>query len=160
RSILHHPSPCHPAYVPGFLQLKKPVKLTNTVKLKDLSKPAEDVPAGTHCFAAGWGITQENGDQSDVLLSVKVTVVDRKKCNSPGYYNFFPIITGGMLCAGYGEDQAGTCQGDSGGPLVCGDTLTGVVAFAGGCGRNKRPTVYTFISKYTDWITETIQTSG
>ncbi|XP_036837712.1 granzyme A-like [Oncorhynchus mykiss] len=143
-----------------FTQLKKPVKLTDTVKVMDLPKPASDVPAGTRCFAAGWGDTKENGDQSDVLLSVNVTVIDRVKCDSPDYYNFSPVITGGMLCAGYGQDRAGTCQGDSGGPLVCRDALRGVVSFAGGRGRVNKPTVYTFISKYTDWITKTIQTSG
>uniref|UniRef100_A0A8C7CN09 Peptidase S1 domain-containing protein n=1 Tax=Oncorhynchus kisutch TaxID=8019 RepID=A0A8C7CN09_ONCKI len=143
-----------------LIKLKKPVKLTDTVKVMDLPKPASDVPAGTQCFAAGWGDTKENGDQSDVLLSVNVTVIDRKKCNSPDYYNFSPVITGGMLCAGYGQDRAGTCQGDSGGPLVCRDALRGVVSFAGGCGRVNKPTIYTFVSKYTDWITKTIQTSG
>uniref|UniRef100_A0AAZ3S3K3 Peptidase S1 domain-containing protein n=1 Tax=Oncorhynchus tshawytscha TaxID=74940 RepID=A0AAZ3S3K3_ONCTS len=132
------------------------VRLTDTVKVMDLPKPASGVPAGTQCFAAGWGDTKENGDQSDVLLSVNVTVIDRKKCNSPDYYHFSSVITGGMLCAGYGQDRAG----DSGGPLVCRDALRGVVSFAGGCGRVNKPTVYTFISKYTDWITKTIQTSG
>ncbi|XP_038839422.1 granzyme A-like [Salvelinus namaycush] len=143
-----------------LIKLKKPVKLTDTVKVIYLPKPASDVPAGTQCFAAGWGDTKENGAPSDVLLSVNVTVIDRKKCNSPDFYNSYPVITGGMLCAGYGQDKAGTCQGDSGGPLVCRDALRGVVSFAGGCGRVNRPTVYTFISKYTDWITKTIQTSG
>uniref|UniRef100_A0AAZ3PNA4 Peptidase S1 domain-containing protein n=1 Tax=Oncorhynchus tshawytscha TaxID=74940 RepID=A0AAZ3PNA4_ONCTS len=139
-----------------LIKLTKPVKLTDTVKVMDLPKPASGVPAGTQCFAAGWGDTKENGDQSDVLLSVNVTVIDRKKCNSPDYYHFSSVITGGMLCAGYGQDRAG----DSGGPLVCRDALRGVVSFAGGCGRVNKPTVYTFISKYTDWITKTIQTSG
>ncbi|XP_071256393.1 granzyme A-like [Salvelinus alpinus] len=143
-----------------LIKLKKPVKLTDTVKVIYLPKPASDVPAGTQCFAAGWGDTKENGDPSDVLLSVNVTAIDRKKCNSPDFYKSYPVITGGMLCAGYGQDKAGTCQGDSGGPLVCRDALRGVVSFAGGCGRVNRPTVYTFISKYTDWITKTIQTSG
>uniref|UniRef100_A0AAZ3QEW0 Peptidase S1 domain-containing protein n=1 Tax=Oncorhynchus tshawytscha TaxID=74940 RepID=A0AAZ3QEW0_ONCTS len=143
-----------------LIKLTKPVKLTDTVKVMDLPKPASGVPAGTQCFAAGWGDTKENGDQSDVLLSVNVTVIDRKKCNSPDYYHFSSVITGGMLCAGYGQDRAGTCQVYSGGPLVCRDALRGVVSFAGGCGRVNKPTVYTFISKYTDWITKTIQTSG
>ncbi|CAB1319240.1 unnamed protein product [Coregonus sp. 'balchen'] len=80
-----------------LIKLKNPVKLTNTVKVMDLPNPVSDVPAGTQCFAAGWGLTQQNGDPSDVLMSVKVTMIDRKKCNSPNYYNFFPIITGGML---------------------------------------------------------------
>uniref|UniRef100_A0A8K9Y6A6 Peptidase S1 domain-containing protein n=1 Tax=Oncorhynchus mykiss TaxID=8022 RepID=A0A8K9Y6A6_ONCMY len=165
-SIPLSPCLCPPDYVPLLMSpglcppLKKPVKLTDTVKVMDLPKPASDVPAGTRCFAAGWGDTKENGDQSDVLLSVNVTVIDRVKCDSPDYYNFSPVITGGMLCAGYGQDRAGTCQGDSGGPLVCRDALRGVVSFAGGRGRVNKPTVYTFISKYTDWITKTIQTSG
>uniref|UniRef100_A0A8K9WTY0 Peptidase S1 domain-containing protein n=1 Tax=Oncorhynchus mykiss TaxID=8022 RepID=A0A8K9WTY0_ONCMY len=136
-------------------KLKKPVKLTDTVKVMDLPKPASDVPAGTRCFAAGWGDTKENGDQSDVLLSVNVTVIDRVKCDSPDYYNFSPV------CVCVNQHALSVCfQGDSGGPLVCRDALRGVVSFAGGRGRVNKPTVYTFISKYTDWITKTIQTSG
>ncbi|XP_023994203.1 granzyme K-like [Salvelinus sp. IW2-2015] len=99
---------------------------------------------------------------SPVLLSVDVTVINRAKCNSGKYYNFNPIIYGGMLCAGYVgcQQPADACQGDSGGPLVCGGKLRGVVSFGHGCGRKTKPGVYTLISKYQDWINTNIQTAG
>uniref|UniRef100_A0A4W5LN37 trypsin n=2 Tax=Hucho hucho TaxID=62062 RepID=A0A4W5LN37_9TELE len=143
----------------------EPVKLTKTVDIMRLPNPVWDVPAGTKCFVAGWGLTIENGNKSalsDVLLSVNITVINRSKCNSGEYYNFNPIIDGGMLCAGYDGNQqpADACQvrGDSGGPLVCGGELRGVVSFGYGCGHKTKPGVYTFISKYQDWINTTIQT--
>uniref|UniRef100_A0A4W5LNA4 Peptidase S1 domain-containing protein n=1 Tax=Hucho hucho TaxID=62062 RepID=A0A4W5LNA4_9TELE len=143
-----------------LLQLREPVKLTKTVDIMRLPNPVWDVPAGTKCFVAGWGLTIENGNKSalsDVLLSVNITVINRSKCNSGEYYNFNPIIDGGMLCAGYDGNQQ---PGDSGGPLVCGGELRGVVSFGYGCGHKTKPGVYTFISKYQDWINTTIQTAG
>ncbi|XP_038868943.1 granzyme A-like [Salvelinus namaycush] len=148
-----------------LLQLTKPVELTKTVDIMSLPDPVWDVPAGTECSVAGWGLTIENGNrsaQSDVLLSVNVTVINRAKCNSGKYYNFNPIIYGGMLCAGYVgcQQPADACQGDSGGPLMCGGKLRGVVSFGYGCGRKTKPGVYTLISKYQDWINTNIQTAG
>lgn len=49
-------------------------------------------------------------------------------------------------------------QGDSGGPLVCNGTLVGVVS--GGaepCSTPQRPTVYTSICHYVDWIQKTME---
>lgn len=48
---------------------------------------------------------------SNVLMAVNVTVIDRKKCNSEGYYNFKPVITNSMVCAGSdGKNHADTCR--------------------------------------------------
>lgn len=50
-------------------------------------------------MTAGWGQTNEAvKKRSDVLMSVNVTVVDRKKCSK--YYGFKPVITKAMICAG------------------------------------------------------------
>uniref|UniRef100_A0AAY5K1B3 Peptidase S1 domain-containing protein n=1 Tax=Esox lucius TaxID=8010 RepID=A0AAY5K1B3_ESOLU len=139
--------------------LKKSVKETKNVHIKPPPKPVPDIKANTKCFVAGWGRTKEGGAQSDVLLSVDVTVIDRKKC-SDMYKKYWPI-TNEMLCAGYKnrDPPADSCQGDSGGPLVCGGELRGVVSFGKGCGREEFPGVYTFISQYDEWIKETIRTS-
>uniref|UniRef100_A0A3P8YB30 trypsin n=1 Tax=Esox lucius TaxID=8010 RepID=A0A3P8YB30_ESOLU len=141
-----------------FLQLKKSVKETKNVHIKPPPKPVPDIKANTKCFVAGWGRTKEGGAQSDVLLSVDVTVIDRKKC-SDMYKKYWPI-TNEMLCAGFWDYRSGVCfSGDSGGPLVCGGELRGVVSFGKGCGREEFPGVYTFISQYDEWIKETIRTS-
>ncbi|XP_010875202.2 granzyme A [Esox lucius] len=155
----------HPKYNPVtsqhdimLLQLNNPVKLSRAVSFKPLPKPLPDISAGTQCFVAGWGTTSEGGSPSDVLLAVNVTVIDRKACNSPERYN--GTITKRMFCAGFlNNHPADSCQGDSGGPLVCDGELRGVVSFGNGCGRKRFPGVYTFISKYDEWIQNTIKTS-
>ncbi|CAI5649654.1 unnamed protein product [Oreochromis niloticus] len=143
-----------------LLKLKKPVKLTKTVKCLQLAKVVKDPPAGSQCLVAGWGKT-ENNKTSDVLLSVNVTVVSRQTCNSRDYYSHNPVITSDMICAGSnGEKKADTCQGDSGGPFVCDGVLVGVTSFGLGCGIIKKPGVYSFLSeKQLKWIKKTMQSS-
>ncbi|KAL0979885.1 hypothetical protein UPYG_G00191110 [Umbra pygmaea] len=141
-----------------LLQLKNPVKVSSSVRIKALPNPVDDMRAGTRCFGAGWGATVEGGPSSDVLLGVNLTVVDRRVCKNR--YNSFIRITDEMFCAGSTNNHpADTCQGDSGGPLVCGGVLRGVVSFGKGCGNLAYPGVYTFISKYDKWIRETIRNS-
>ncbi|KAL0979895.1 hypothetical protein UPYG_G00191240 [Umbra pygmaea] len=146
-----------------LLKLDKKVKTTEAVKVLKVpgagKKPVNDVPAGTVCSVSGWGHTRNNGKvMSDVLRYANVTVIDRQKCNSAEYYNMNPIITNNMLCAGSVEKtRQDSCQGDSGGPLVCKGVLQGVVSYGTKCGIKKRPGVYTLVSKYRDWINETMR---
>ncbi|XP_029685141.1 granzyme A-like [Takifugu rubripes] len=91
---------------------------------------------------------------SDVLMSVNVTVVDRKKCSK--YYSPEPVITKAMICAG--SENKDACQGDSGGPLLCNGALVGVTSFGRGCGRV--PGVYAYITEeHLRWIKKIIRTS-
>lgn len=91
-------------------QLKKGVKQTKTVKWLKLGQKVQEPKAGSKCLAAGWGATG-SGKPSKVLMSVNVTVFDRVKCNSPEYYNFKPVITNSMICAGSDSGKpTDTCE--------------------------------------------------
>ncbi|PNJ27291.1 CELA3A isoform 3, partial [Pongo abelii] len=64
-----------------------------------------------------------------------------------------------MVCAG-GDIRSG-CNGDSGGPLNCptedgGWQVHGVTSFVSslGCNTIRKPTVFTRISAFIDWIEE------
>uniref|UniRef100_A0A8C6WZT6 Peptidase S1 domain-containing protein n=1 Tax=Neogobius melanostomus TaxID=47308 RepID=A0A8C6WZT6_9GOBI len=145
----------HPCYDPlekvndlMLIKLDKPVKKSNTVKVRPLHK-VEYPAAGTTCLVAGWGKTNNNAVKgSNVLMSVNVTVIDQVKCNSKEYYNFNPTITRGHICAGSdGTNIADSCAGDSGGPLLCKGNVVGVTSFGNRCGVIKKPGVYAFLSK-------------
>ncbi|KAM6931363.1 granzyme A-like [Xenentodon cancila] len=145
-----------------LLKLNKKVKETKTVRSLKLPKTVKDPAAGTSCLVAGWGTTKNGGNKmSDVLMNVNVTVIDRVKCNSAKYYNFTPVITNNMVCAGSeSTNAADTCQGDSGGPLLCNGVLVGVTSFGKGCGLKEKPGVYSFLSeKQLEWIRKTMAKS-
>jgi secreted trypsin-like serine protease len=48
-------------------------------------------------------------------------------------------------------------QLDEGNPLVCGGELAGIMSHSTNCGKNMRPSVYTEVYKYSDWIDSTIE---
>ncbi|XP_077378066.1 granzyme A-like [Festucalex cinctus] len=157
----------HPRYVRKtlvndlmLLKLDKPVKETKTVKRLALPRKVKDPKAGSRCSVAGWGRTSsETKIMSNVLMSVDVTVIDRKTCNSAEYYDHKPVITDGMICAGSnGKKVTDTCKGDSGGPLVCKGVLVGITSFGPWkCGLIKPPGVYSFLSKQQlEWIRTTM----
>lgn len=59
----------------------------------------------------GWGATDPKDlGVSDTLREVTVTIISRKLCNSPSYYNHHPIITKGLVCAGDAKGQKDSCQ--------------------------------------------------
>uniref|UniRef100_A0A3P9NVL0 trypsin n=1 Tax=Poecilia reticulata TaxID=8081 RepID=A0A3P9NVL0_POERE len=151
-----------------LLKLDEPVKETEWVKVHQLSSVVKDPVAGSVCLVAGWGATNKTKIKimSDVLMSAKVTVINRKKCNSAEHYDNDPYITMEMICAGPDgkKSDADTCLGDSGGPIFCNNVLVGVTSFGGSktepCGSVKRPGVYTFLSKvHLNWIKNTMNTS-
>ncbi|XP_056888299.1 granzyme K-like [Takifugu flavidus] len=137
-----------------MLKLETAAKQTKNVTYLHLESPKREPKTGTSCLTAGWGQTNEAVKKmSNVLMSVNVTVVDRKKCSK--YYSSKPVITKAMICAG--SENKDACQGDSGGPLLCNGALVGVTSFGRGCGR--APGVYAYITKqHLRWIKKIIRT--
>ncbi|XP_077136700.1 granzyme A-like [Ranitomeya variabilis] len=139
-----------------LLELEKPAMLNQFVALLPLPKSKENITTGKICSVAGWGITNlKKKSSSDVLLEVKLAIVDNEICEKQ-YKKIKQRIIGSMMCAGAPNKnhKADTCKGDSGGPLICDGKYVGLVSFGPKeCGAPDLPGVYTRLTDdYLKWI--------
>ncbi|KAA0720643.1 Polyserase-2 [Triplophysa tibetana] len=138
----------------ALLKLQKPLMFNECVRPVAIWNG--DVPSEETCAVTGWGAIRENGPRAFKLQEVNVTVFNPETCRQlfGGKMHAF------MMCAGADAGGMDACQGDSGGPLSCftGEryTVAGVVSWGVGCGRAKKPGVYTKLFNYKQWINSTI----
>ncbi|XP_063291510.1 proproteinase E-like [Pelobates fuscus] len=99
------------------------------------------------------------GDLPDILQQALLPVVDHSTCTQRDWWGSSIKTT--MICAG-GDIQSG-CNGDSGGPLNCQAAdgrweVHGIASFVSslGCNALKKPTVFTRVSAFNDWINNII----
>ncbi|GAB1289113.1 Chymotrypsin-like elastase family member 3B [Apodemus speciosus] len=111
------------------------------------------------CVSCGNDIALSNGPLPDKLQQALLPVVDHEHCSKWDWWGF--SVKNTMVCAG-GDIQSG-CNGDSGGPLNCPTEngtwqVHGVTSFVSslGCNTPKKPTVFTRVSAFNDWIEEII----
>ncbi|NXD18111.1 CTRC protein, partial [Nothocercus nigrocapillus] len=139
------------------------VKLAEAVQESDSIQPACLPPAGLllpqdyPCYITGWGRIRTNGPAADVLQQALLPVVDEATCTRSNWWG--DLVTSDMVCAG-GDGIVSGCNGDSGGPLNCQREglweVEGIVSFGSalGCNTLRKPTVFTRVSAYIDWIEE------
>ncbi|XP_075632636.1 mast cell protease 1A-like [Balearica regulorum gibbericeps] len=144
----------HPEYDPNtysndimLLKLSAKATLNDYIKTIPLPKTGSDLPTGTKCSIAGWGLIDED-QVTNKLFETKVSIYSRRKC-----IHFYPHLDTGMVCAGSFHELRDSSQGDSGGPLVCNKVAQGIVSF----GYAIPPGVYTRISNYLPWIKKTLR---
>ncbi len=105
----------------------------------------------------GWGALSEDGPLSPVLREVSLPIVSSAAC-FPYYQRSFDAKAN--FCAGRVTGGVDSCQGDSGGPVMVSRQdqfiLAGIVSYGDGCARRGVPGVYTRITSYSDWVTETV----
>lgn len=84
----------------GLVELATDLVYNDKVRPIALPSADMDVLEGTMVTVNGWGLTSSwNGRPSDVLLGVKIPIVDRKVCqNVLGRVN---PVTDRMICAGF-----------------------------------------------------------
>ncbi|XP_064633233.1 chymotrypsin-like elastase family member 1 [Lineus longissimus] len=114
------------------------------------------------CWITGWGDTKGTED-SNYLQQLSGRVWSNRECQYgwDRYSGWQSSIQSGMVCFGHGS--TGACVGDSGGPLVCKKPGTseyvqiGVTSWGhGDCDKYGKPSVYTRVSSYHSWITNTV----
>ncbi|XP_037360827.1 complement factor D [Talpa occidentalis] len=132
-----------------LLQLSEQAALGPAVQPLAWQREDRDVPAGSLCDVAGWGVVSHAGRRPDRLQHLALRVLDRAVCNQRAFHD--GAITERMMC---GEsNRRDSCRGDSGGPLVCAGVAEAVVSSgARVCGNPKKPGIYTRLASYAAWI--------
>uniref|UniRef100_A0A8D2NEE4 Peptidase S1 domain-containing protein n=1 Tax=Zonotrichia albicollis TaxID=44394 RepID=A0A8D2NEE4_ZONAL len=138
----------HPEYNPItyandilLLQLTSKATLNEYVQPIPLPRTGSDLPTGTKCMIAGWGLIDQDRDTSK-LFETQVSIYSRRKCSL-----FYPQLNSEKKSV-VSKITFISLQGDSGGPLVCNNVAQGVVSF----GYDSPPGVYARISNYLPWI--------
>uniref|UniRef100_A0A3Q3L258 Chymotrypsin-like elastase family member 2A n=2 Tax=Mastacembelus armatus TaxID=205130 RepID=A0A3Q3L258_9TELE len=144
----------------ALLRLANPVYNNGYVAIANLPYPGQMLPHGFTCYITGWGLMSDGGSTPDILQVAPINVVEHSVCSQPDWWGSIALRT--MVCAG-GDGVISGCQGDSGGPLSCFTggawTVHGVVSYgpSGMCNQVSKPTVFTRVSSFQDWIYSVLQ---
>ncbi|KAJ8253251.1 hypothetical protein GJAV_G00210740 [Gymnothorax javanicus] len=147
----------------ALLQLDSPIKLGPFALPVCLPPRGGDFARRTlaavqSSMVSGWGKLAESGPESRVLQRLEVPRIPLQDCRAQTSLN----ITDNMLCAGFLGGGQDSCQGDSGGPLVTQYRntwfLSGVVSWGRGCAQSGFYGIYTRVSTYVGWISDTMGT--
>ncbi|XP_062316171.1 chymotrypsin-C-like [Osmerus eperlanus] len=144
----------------ALIKLETPVTFSDSVMAACLPEAGFLLPHNEPCYVTGWGRISTGGPIADDLQQALLPVVDHATCTLPDWWGFMVAET--MVCAG-GDGIVSGCNGDSGGPLSCRNAegsweVHGIVSFGLGlsCNYPKKPTVFTQVSSYRDWIDNTM----
>ncbi|XP_056400081.1 chymotrypsin-C-like isoform X2 [Hyla sarda] len=144
----------------ALIKLSEPVQVSDTVQPACLPADGAVLSHDFPCYVTGWGRLYTNGPIADNLQQALLPVVDHATCSKSDWWG--SQVTTDMVCAG-GDGIVSGCNGDSGGPLNCQAAdgsweVHGVVSFGSGvsCNYEKKPTVFTRVSAYQDWINDKI----
>ncbi|KAM4606930.1 chymotrypsin-like elastase family member 2A [Discoglossus pictus] len=144
----------------SLIKLETHVTLSDAIKLSCLPPAGYFLPNNFSCYVTGWGNIRTGGPAPDVLQQGSLLVVDHATCSRSDWWG--STVKTNMICAG-GDGVISSCNGDSGGPLNCRNSrgaweVHGVVSFGSslGCNYYKKPSVFTRVSEYNSWISQTI----
>ncbi|XP_034027417.1 anionic trypsin-2 [Thalassophryne amazonica] len=136
-----------------LIKMSWPVKLNVNLQPAPLPMLNMTLNNGDVCTVSGWGVTNiYSYSPSPVLRAVDVEI--DTDCSDK--YRWYAKITDNMVCAGDTNGGKDSCQGDSGGPLMCNGYLVGIVSWGISCAHPYFPGVYTKVSNFVDWITDTV----
>ncbi|XP_055469438.1 prostate-specific antigen-like [Psammomys obesus] len=135
-----------------LLQLRKPAIITEAVRV--LSLPTKEPELGSRCLASGWGIIKPDKCMPGCSVCVGLNLMPHDVCQMAYLQN----VTEFLLCAGHQEGGKSTCMADSGVPLVCDGVFQGITSWGGDpCAWPSRPSLFTKVTLYTNWIKVTMK---
>ncbi|XP_060930795.1 chymotrypsin-like elastase family member 2A [Limanda limanda] len=140
----------------ALIKLETPVSFSDSIMAACLPAAGFLLAHNEPCYVTGWGRISTGGPIADILQQALLPVVDHATCTKPDWWG--SQVKDTMVCAG-GDGVVSGCNGDSGGPLNCRGAdgtwgVHGIVSFGSGlsCNFPKKPTVFTQVSSYSDWI--------
>nr|XP_034833542.1 melanization protease 1-like [Maniola hyperantus] len=151
----------------ALLRLSETINMTNNaapICLPVYSNLRNLRLADKNATIAGWGVT-ETKTSSTKLLKAEIPILSNDVCSH--YYNRYEhqrrSLIENMFCAG--AMMKDTCDGDSGGPLTVESDFNGqirqvqfgIVSFGPAQCGTEFPGVYTDVTKYMEWILDTIK---
>ncbi|XP_075221425.1 trypsin delta-like [Lycorma delicatula] len=107
----------------------------------------------TETIVSGWGWDKHIEAGTNILQEATVNYVNFKKCKPR--YSDVSGFTKYSFCTS--TQGAGPCARDFGSPLVYNNKLIGVFSGTCDCGGTVHPAVYADITKYRQWIEQTIK---
>uniref|UniRef100_A0A4W5NAQ1 Zgc:154142 n=1 Tax=Hucho hucho TaxID=62062 RepID=A0A4W5NAQ1_9TELE len=136
----------------ALVHLSSAVNMTREISPVCLPALGALMPAGKPCYVTGWG--DEKGSLfpvvSEKLNQAALPIVPFATCSKPAYW--WDTLRPSMIC------------GDSGGPFACQPSASdpwevhGIVSFgAFGCIKDKKPSVFTRVSSFNDWIDDNMK---
>ncbi|XP_063614401.1 trypsin-1-like [Penaeus indicus] len=157
ESIVIHPDFREIDYYNDIALLRVQGKFVFNEFVQPVKMPNGKEASGT-CVVSGWGATEENGDTINLLKKVSVPVWTDSNCRQ--IYGSEKVLDS-MVCAGFEEGGKDACHGDSGSPLMCYGSdskafFAGVMSWGYGCARPDRPSVYSEVSHFSQWLEENI----
>ncbi|KAE8594790.1 hypothetical protein XENTR_v10019802, partial [Xenopus tropicalis] len=142
----------------ALIKLSREAQLNDKVQLGCIPPTGETLSHNQLCFVTGWGRLTSTGPYPDILQQADLPVVGISVCTQSDWWGEMNEKT--LVCAGAAGKAV--CNGDSGGPLNCQSPdgrwfVHGVTSFGpGACNLPKRPSVFTRVSEYNDWVQEII----
>ncbi|KAJ4941857.1 hypothetical protein JOQ06_011731 [Pogonophryne albipinna] len=147
----------------ALIKLSESVTLSDHVQLACIPAAETLLSNLSSCYITGWGRLSTGGSIADKLQQALMPVADHETCTQSDWWGV--AIRRSMVCAG-GDGVVGGCNGDSGGPLNCQNSegtweVHGIASFVSGLGCNfvKKPTVFTRVSAFNDWIDEVMMSN-
>ncbi|RVE48787.1 hypothetical protein evm_006561 [Chilo suppressalis] len=138
----------------ALLFLSSPIKFGNKTKKAVLVNNGKWMnTAERHFKATGWGQVEYGGPVSEKgLMMTNLRFVPSKRCSRLHKVN----MTADMFCL-YGEGVTDTCKGDSGGGILWNDLVVGVTSHGDGCAKKDKPSVYSNVWYFRNWIQKNIK---
>ncbi|ALC46203.1 CG11841, partial [Drosophila busckii] len=159
QNITEHPDYKYPDLYNDIALLKLDRGVRFNVYKHPACLPFDDGSKADTFTATGWGDVKFAGRSSTRLLKVKLDnygSVCPTASDIDELPNGFNVST--QLCIGSTE-RKDTCNGDSGGPALgyhadypCMYHVMGITSIGIGCGEPNKPTIYTRVHFYLDWI--------